>query len=194
MAKFVWILFLLSVSEAVRTVGAENLQKALQSRYMKQFPMSTCTCILLERYGDQLVVEQKKALAVWEEQLCASRVVDGEAVRVRRAEAFVRLQEFLAKFAAEIVLLQKPDLRSVVMSYQAQKHTEWTQAKTFFRRDFVFRTVEEEDLLQDWELVLCDTSVAVLPRVEQNLERALALESVAFLPRLQRCVERVVCF
>ena len=98
------------------------------------------------------------------------------------------------------------------MSNQAHKHTEWMQAQTFFRRDFISFTEEEKDLLQDWELVLCDTSVALLPRPEQSLEtvtdtsvaflprpeqsleRASALESVAFLPRLLRCFQRVDSF
>ncbi len=63
---------------------------------MKQFPMSTFTRILLERYADQLVAAQKKALAVWQELLCASRVVDNEAVRLGRSAAFARAQEFFA--------------------------------------------------------------------------------------------------
>ena len=79
--------------EAMRKIGAQNLQNALQSGHMKQFPMSTFTRILLERYGDQLVVEQKKALAVWEEQLCVlceTSTAHREALIAR----FVRVQEF----------------------------------------------------------------------------------------------------
>ena len=52
-------------------------------------------------------------------------------------------------------------------------------ATNFFRRDYVFLNVEEKDLLEDWELVLCDKS---------------ALESVALLPRLRRCFNRVDSF
>ena len=140
--------------EAMRKIGAQNLQNALPSRHMKQFPTSTFTCILLELYGHHLVAEQKQALAVWEEQLC------GEAVRVRPAEnredltaRLVRVQEFFRKFADEIVILQKPNLRRVVMSNQAHKHTEWMQAQHFFSRDYVFLTVEERNLLEDWESV-----------------------------------------
>ena len=80
--------------EAIRKIGAQNLQNALQSRHMKQLPMSTFACILLERYGDQLVAEQKKALAVWEEQLCASRVrlaEDREALTARFLKRFLRI-------------------------------------------------------------------------------------------------------
>ena len=149
-----------------------------------------------------------EAIGLWENKLCELSTSDRAAVTAR----FVHLQQFFAKFATEIVLLQKPDLRSVVMSNQAHKHTEWMQAHTFFRRDFISLTVEEKDLLQDWELVLCDTSVALLPRPEQSLETvtdtsvaflprpeqslegASALESVAFLPRLQRCFQRVDSF
>ena len=53
------------------------------------------------------------------------------------------------------------------------------QAKNFFVRHYGFLTVEEKDLLQDWELVLCDVSY---------------MESVALLPGLQRCFQRVDSF
>ena len=47
-----------------------------------------------------------------------------------RASAFASLQEFLAKFAPEIVQLQKKDLRSVANSSQSKKHAEWKQAQS----------------------------------------------------------------
>ena len=96
-----------------------------------------------------------------------------------RASAFASLQEFLAKFAPEIVQLQKKDLRSVANSSQSNKHAEWKQARNFFLRHFDFLPLEEKALLQDWELVLCDVS---------------SLESVALLSGLQRCFERVDAF
>ena len=89
------------------------------------------------------------------------------------------IQEFFANFAADIVELQKKDLRSVANSYQANKHAEWMQAKNFFLRHFDLLALEEKDLLQDWELVLCNMS---------------SLESVALLSGLQRCFERVDAF
>ena len=103
----------------------------------------------------------------------------GALKRSWRASAFASLQEFLAKFAPEIVQLQKKDLRSVANSSQSKKHAEWRQAQNFFVRHFDFLALEEKDLLQDWELVLCDVS---------------SLESVALLSGLQRCFERVDAF
>ena len=44
--------------------------------------------------------------------------------------------------------------------------------KLFFRH-YRLLTVEQRDMLEDWELILCD------------------VEAVAFLPRLQRCFKRV---
>ena len=49
----------------------------------------------------------------------------------------------------------------------------------FFLRQHPLLTVEEKDLLEDWELVLCEVST---------------LEAVAFLPCLQRCFARVQRF
>ena len=62
---------------------------------------------------------------------------------------------------------------------QSKKHAEWKQVQNFFLRHFDFLALEEKDLLQDWELVLCDVS---------------SLESVALLSGLQRCFERVDAF
>ncbi len=111
--------------------------------------------------------------------MAVARAVDGDAARLRLSAAFVRAQDFLAKFATEIVLLQKHNLREVVMCSQAKTFAEWKQAQHFVVRDSGFLTVEERDLLEDWEFVLCGTS---------------ALESVAFLPRLQKCFKRVDLF
>ena len=47
--------------------------------------------------------------------------------------------------------------------------------KLFFRH-YRLLAVEQRDMLEDWELILCDVST---------------LEAVAFLPCLQRCFKRV---
>ena len=65
------------------------------------------------------------------------------------------------------------------MSNQANRYAEWMHARNFFRRQHSLLTVEERDLLDDWELVLCEMAT---------------LETVAFLPRLQRCFQRVESF
>ena len=114
-----------------------------------------------------------------ERESCKQRASDQEAKIAKRRKAVLDLQEFFAKFAPEIAQLQKKDLRSVANSFQAKKHAEWMQAKNFFIRHFDFLALEEKDLLQDWELVLCDVS---------------SLESVALLSGLQRCFERVDAF
>ena len=72
--------------------------------------------------------------------------------------------------------LQKPSLQEVVTSNQANKSPEWKQAQNFWVRHFGGLSVEQKELLEDWEFVLCDMST---------------LEAVAFLPSLQRCFGRV---
>ena len=62
------------------------------------------------------------------------------------------------------------------MSNEANKNPQWKQAQSLYVRDYDYLTVDDKDLLEDWELVLCDK---------------LALESVAFLPRLTRSFDRV---
>ena len=171
--------FITERAEAIHKLACQNLETALQRKHMLQFPMSTFTRIFLERYKDKLETEQMEALSMWTENLCVMSASDRDAVTARRAARLISVQEFFAHFAAEIVGLQKQTLRDVVMSNESNKNLQWMNAKTFFRRDYVFLTVEEKDLLEDWELVLCDKS---------------ASESVAFLPRLRRCFKRVDSF
>ena len=171
--------FLKEHAEALKKIAAKNLGTALRSRPMAQFPMATFARVFLERYEEQLATEQVEALSMWREHLCALSAAEQEATRAKRKKAFLDIQDFLAKFAADIVELQKKDLRSVANSFQANKHAEWMQAKNFFLCHYDFLALEEKDLLQDWELVLCDIS---------------CLESVALLPGLQRCFERVDAF
>ena len=171
--------FIAERAEAIHKLACQNLETALQRKHMLQFPMSTFTRIFLERYKDKLETEQMEALSMWTENLCVMRASDREAVTARRAARLISVQEFFAHFAAEIVGLQKQTLRDVVMSNEANKYPQWKQAQHFFVRDYVFLNVEEKDLLEDWELVLCDKS---------------ALESVALLPGLQRCFQRVDSF
>ena len=155
------VVFLSDHCEVLTKAGAKNLQVALQTKTMQELPVSTFSRVFLESYTEQLSREQMEAIALWEKNLCEFSTADRAALSAR----FVRVQEFLAKFADEIVILQKPNLRSVVMSNQAHKHAEWAQAPNLFRRDYAFLTEEGICLLEDWELVLCDTSVAFLPRV-----------------------------
>ena len=166
-------------AEALKKLGAKNLDTALRSRHMAQFPMATFTRLFLERYEEQLETKQLESMSTWKENLCAQRALDEEEKSAKRRKAFLQLQEFFGKFASEIAQLQKKDLKSVANSSQSNKHAEWKQARNFFLRHFEFLPLEEKALLQDWELVLCDVS---------------SLESVALLSGFQRCFERVDAF
>ena len=171
--------FVIEHAEAVTKIAAENFETALRSPHMAQLPMSTFTRVFLERYRQQLSTEQMEAMIAWEENLCERSAADHAAATTRRVKAFAQLREFLVKFADEIVSLQKQTLRDVVNSHQANAHAEWNQAKNFFVRHYGFLAVEEKDLLEDWEFILCNMST---------------LEPAAFLPRLQRCFRRVDSF
>ena len=162
--------FITEKAETIKKLACNNLETALGSKHMSQFPMSTFSGIFLERYKDKLETEQVEALSMWSENLCARSTVEREAVTARRAAALISVQEFFAHFAAEIVGLQKQTLRDVVMSNEVNKYPQWKQAQHFFVRDYVFLNVEEKDLLEDWEFCLCSMST---------------LEPVAFLPRLR---------
>ena len=170
------ISFLSEHAEPLKKIAAKNLDTALRSRHMTQFPMATFARLFLEKFEKQLATEEVDSLSAWQAQLCAVSAAEQEAITAKRKKAFLHLQDFFAKFAAEIVALQKESLWSVVHSNQAQKHAQGNQAKNFLVRHYGFLTVEEKDLLQDWELVLCDVT---------------NLESVAFLSRLSRSFDRV---
>ena len=162
-----------------KKVHARNLDTALRSRHMLPFPMSTFTRLFLGKFEKQLETEQVKALSTWQEHLCVPSAAEQEAAIAKRKKAFLDIQEFFVNFAPEIVQLQKKNLRGVVICSQAKKHKEWNRAKNYFVRQYDSFTFEEKELLEDWELLLCDVST---------------LESVALLPGLQRCFQRVDAF
>ena len=171
--------FLREHAEALKRIAAKNLDRALRSRDMAQFPMSTFTRLFLGKFEKQLETEQVRALSTWQEHLCVPSAAELEAVIAKRKKAFLDIQEFFVNFAPEIVQLQKKNLRGVVNCNQAKKHKEWKRAQNFYVLHAASLTVEEKDLLEDWELLLCDVS---------------SLESVALLPGLQRCFQRVGSF
>eukprot|EP00435_Cladocopium_sp_Y103_P046401 s3767_g13.t1 len=63
-------LLLTERAEAIKKIGASNVQLALRSRHMLQFPLSTFARVLLEHYRDRFSAEQNEAMPVWEDQLC----------------------------------------------------------------------------------------------------------------------------
>ena len=138
--------------------------------------MSTLTRLFVEKYEEQLSTEQLEAITLWEENLCVLSAAEREAMTAKRSKGVSDIQAFFAKFVLIIMALQKANLRSVVLSNEANEYVEWKQAQNFFVRQYDFLTVEEKELLQDWELVLCDVS---------------SVESVALLPGLSRSFERV---
>ena len=121
----------------------------------------------------------KSFVYTWQEHLCVPSAAEQEAIAAKRKKAFLDIQEFFVNFAPEIAQLQKKNLRGVVNCSQAKKHKEWQRARNYFVRQYDSFTFEEKELLEDWELVLCDVS---------------SLESVALLPGLQRCFQRVDSF
>ena len=171
--------FLREHAEALKRIAAKDLDRALRSRDMAQFPMSTFTRLFLEKFEKQLETEQVRALSTWQEHLCVPSAAEQEAIAAKRKKAVLDIQNFLVNFAPEIVQLQKKNLRGVVNCSQAKKHKEWQRARNYFVRQYDSFTFEEKELLEDWELLLCDVST---------------LESVALLPGLQRCFQRVDAF
>ena len=95
------------------------------------------------------------------------------------ATSVARVEEFFVAHCGEIVQLSKQTLRDVVMSNQAHKHKVWMQAQNFYMRQVHLVTAEQQELLDDWEFLLCDMST---------------LRPVAFLPRMQRCLDRSQAF
>ena len=171
--------FLREHAEALKRIAAKDLDRALRSPGMTQFPMSTFTRLFLGKFEKQLETEQVRALSTWQEHLCVPSAAEQEATAAKRKKAVLDIQDFLVNFAPEIVQLQKKNLRGVVYCNQANKHKEWNRAKNYFVRQYASFTFEEKELLEDWQLILCDVS---------------SLESVALLPGLQRCFQRVDTF
>ena len=131
--------------------------------------------LLLERYTEQFSAEQKDLILQWESELCETSGEVEAGAESSGATSLARVEEFFVVHCGEIVQLSKETLRDVVMSNQAHKHKVWMQAQKFYIRHVHLVTPEQQELLDDWEFLLCDMSY---------------LQPVAFLPRLQRCLDR----
>ena len=89
--------FVTERGDAIKKLACQNLETALKSKHMQQFPMSTFTRIFLERYKDKLSTEQMESVAMWEENLCTLSAVDLEARIAKRAEALTHVQAFFCQ-------------------------------------------------------------------------------------------------
>ena len=101
------------------------------------------------------------------------------SLRAAMADGVRKTVAFLATYVEELMRLQKPTLEAVLKSNRAKQVKEWKAAQNFWERKRQTLTVEQQNLFEDWEFVLCNMST---------------LETVAFLPRLQRCFQRVESF
>ena len=96
---------------------------------MKSDPMAVFILLLLGRYSESFAPEHKESIAMWEAEVCRIGAEAQQRASRTCAQAFARAQEFFAQFAAEIVQMQKQNLRDVVMSNQAKRYAEWMQNK-----------------------------------------------------------------
>ena len=101
-------------------------------------------------------------------------------LRAAMADGVRKTVAFLATYVEELVRLQKPTLAAVLKSNRANQVKEWKAAQNFWERKRQTLTVEQQNLFEDWEFVLCNMST---------------LETVAFLYRKQTffAFNRTVC-
>lgn len=107
------------------------MQGVLRSRQLKDDPTAVFLVLLLERYSERLTEEQTECILQWEAELCQISPEAQQQATRSRAQAFVRLQHFLAQFVDEIVQLQRQNLRDVVMSNTANTHAAWNDTQEF---------------------------------------------------------------
>ena len=171
--------FLNQHAATIKQLHGKTLQNVLRSRHLKENCMAVFTSLLLKRYRHKFTEEQEDLVVEWEAELCEQSAEILARAAASRAKAFAGVQQFFALHYEQILQVSKPTLRDVVMSNQAHGNTAWMQARKFFLRHLPLVTPEQQELLNDWEFVLCDTST-LLP--------------VALLPRLQRCMDRSQTF
>ena len=95
------------------------------------------------------------------------------------ADAFDKTVAFLAAYSQELVQMKKPTLTALLNSKRRSQVPEWERARNFCRRKLSSLEPAQQQILEDWEFVLCDKST---------------LEAAPFLAGLQRCFCRVEAF
>ena len=152
-----------------------TLVAALTNKTLSKDPPCVFTCCFLKRYAEQLPVDLKLQLEAWKQKICGEAVAESEAKREQRnVENFDSLIEFFGDFAGEITGLGKATLLDVAMSYRKTTSSRWQQMTNFYRRCVDNVTVEQRQLLEDWELVLCNVAkdtVVLLPGIRPSFAR-----------------------
>ena len=155
-----------------------TLVAALTNKTLSKEPLCVFTCCFLKRYAEQLPVDLKLQLEEWKQKICGEAVAESEAKREQRnVENFDSLIAFFADFAGEISGLEKVTLEEVVNSHRRNMSSRWKCAYEFLVRSPSNLTVEQGQLLADWELVLCKVdkdTVVLLPGIRRCFDRACA--------------------
>ena len=120
-------------------------------------------------------MDLKRQLEAWEQQICG---VAADELRAKRdqtsADNFESLLQFLSDSAEEISGLEKATLEEVVNSHRRNTSSRWKSAYEFLVRSASNLTVEQRQLLADWELVLCKVdkdTVVLLPGIRRSFGR-----------------------
>ena len=150
----------------------------MSNKSLSKEPLCVFTCCFLKRYAELLPVDLKLQLEEWKQKICGEAVAESEAKREQRnVENFDSLIAFFGDFAGEITGLGKATLLDVAMSYRKTTSSRWHQMTNFYRRCVDNVTVEQRQLLEDWELVLCNVAkdtVVLLPGIRRCFDRACA--------------------
>ena len=80
------------------------------------------------------------------------------SLRAAMADGVRKTVAFLATYVEELMRLQKPTLEAVLKSNRAKQVKEWKAAQNFWERKRQTLTVEQQNLFEDWEFVLCNMS------------------------------------
>ena len=152
-----------------------TLVAALSNKTLSKEPLCVFTCCFLKRYAEQLPVDLKEQLEDWEHEICG---VAADELRAKRdqtsADNFESLLQFLSDSAEEILGLEKATLEEVVNSHRRNTSSRWKSAYEFLVRSANNLTVEQRQLLADWELVLCKVdkdTVVLLPGIRRSFGR-----------------------
>ena len=133
----------------------------------------------MSRCFPQLSQQQQDVLAEWEAMVCEPADDQFLAVQPALQRQLDKFLDLLERRFDEFAALRKPSLKAVFDAHAAKSDKEMKLGKNFMSRCFPQLSQQQQDVLAEWETMLCepaaDQRLAVQPALKRHVERYLEI-------------------
>ena len=134
----------------------------------------------------QLSQQQQGVLAEWEAMLCEPAADQRLAVQPALQRQLDKLLELLERRFDEFAALRKPSFKAIFEAHAAKIDNEIKFGKNFMSRYFSQLSKQQQDVLAEWEIMLCEPAADHSRRFSGSWTSCLSCSNGASMS-LRRC-------